>query len=197
MTQLQLFGNALPLIPGLQHQADFISVEAEQLLLEQIELLEFRPAQYKEFTAKRRIVSFGSSYDFGSNELQPAAALPEFLQPLRRQIAQWIGIEAEEIVHAMIAAYAPGDSLGWHRDVPNFEIVAGVSLQGRARMRFRPYPHVTGTRSKVIAIELEPRSAYVLRADARWRWQHSLPPAEELRYSITFRTARENASDPQ
>ena len=37
---------------------------------------------------------------------------------------------------------------------------------------------------------LEPRSGYVLAAASRTSWQHSIPPAEELRYSITFRTLR-------
>ena len=39
-----------------------------------------------------------------------------------------------------------------------------------------------------IVIELAPRSAYVLRAEARWGWQHSVAPTPALRYSITFRT---------
>jgi alkylated DNA repair dioxygenase AlkB len=38
------------------------------------------------------------------------------------------------------------------------------------------------------AIQLEPRSIYVLRDDARWRWQHAISPTKALRYSITFRT---------
>jgi hypothetical protein len=31
---------------------------------------------------------------------------------------------------------------------------------------------------------------YVLRDEIRWRWQHSVAPTRELRYSITFRTRR-------
>jgi alkylated DNA repair dioxygenase AlkB len=40
------------------------------------------------------------------------------------------------------------------------------------------------------SIVLEPRSAYLLRGPVRWEWEHSIPPAEELRYSVTFRTLR-------
>jgi alkylated DNA repair dioxygenase AlkB len=54
-------------------------------------------------------------------------------------------------------------------------------------MRFRPYPPGKGRKS-ILSLDLEPRSAYVLRGDARWRWQHSIPPTKALRYSITFRT---------
>jgi alkylated DNA repair dioxygenase AlkB len=56
-------------------------------------------------------------------------------------------------------------------------------------MRFRPYA-ARNDKSAAIAIELEPRSAYVMHGDVRWRWQHHIPPAKELRYSITFRTLR-------
>ena len=73
-------------------------------------------------------------------------------------------------------------------DVPEFEVVAGVSLAGGARMRFRPYPPRKGAR--VFTLELEPRSVYVLRDEIRWRWQHSVAPTQELRYSVTFRTRR-------
>jgi DNA oxidative demethylase len=50
-------------------------------------------------------------------------------------------------------------------------------------------PTVAG-RGGTLAIELEPRSVYVFAGAARSEWQHSIPPAKELRYSITFRTLR-------
>jgi alkylated DNA repair dioxygenase AlkB len=71
--------------------------------------------------------------------------------------------------------------------VPNFELVCGVSLAAAARMRFRPYPP-SKERKSVLSLELAPRSAYILRDEARWRWQHSIPATKALRYSITFRT---------
>ena len=45
-------------------------------------------------------------------------------------------------------------------------------------------------RADVLSLELAPRSAYLLRAEARWGWQHSVAPTPALRYSITFRTRR-------
>jgi hypothetical protein len=38
---------------------------------------------------------------------------------------------------------------------------------------------------------IEPRSAYFLSGPARWEWEHSIPPLEQLRYSLTFRNIRE------
>jgi alkylated DNA repair dioxygenase AlkB len=87
----------------------------------------------------------------------------------------------------MIAEYLPGTPLGWHRDVPQFEQIIGVSLLGHARLRFRPYPPAAGQRTMFV-IDLPPRSAYIMRGSARWNWQHAVSPTRELRYSITFRT---------
>jgi alkylated DNA repair dioxygenase AlkB len=57
-------------------------------------------------------------------------------------------------------------------------------------MRLRRYPHRKGSRAQTLAITLEPRSAYILRGEVRWRWQHSILATNNLRYSITFRTRR-------
>ena len=93
-----------------------------------------------------------------------------------------------ELRHALINEYRPGTPLGWHRDAPTYERVAGVSLGGWARMRLRPWP--PRKEAAVLNLELAPRSAYRMEAAARWGWQHSIPATKELRYSITFRTLR-------
>ena len=63
--------------------------------------------------------------------------------------------------------------------------MVGVSLGSPCRMRLRPYPHVRHGKSRSLVLVLEPLSAYVLRNDARWRWQHAISPTKALRYSIT------------
>ena len=40
------------------------------------------------------------------------------------------------------------------------------------------------------AVELPPRSIYLLTGAARTDWQHTIPPVKEVRWSITFRTLR-------
>jgi alkylated DNA repair dioxygenase AlkB len=133
-------------------------------------------------------VSFGGKYDFTAHELIPAAPIPPILFALRARIAAWSGIDASQFNHALIAEYRAGTQLGWHRDVPNFESVVGVSLAAAARMRFRPYPPRVGQRKAAFAIDLAPRSIYTMQGAARWDWQHAVSPTKALRYSITFRT---------
>lgn len=173
---------------GFGFQPDFLSAEQERGLLESVRSLPFKEAEYREWKARRRIVSYGGRYDFTLRALDPAPPIPEFLLPLREWIGSWAGIPPASIQHAVIAEYRPGTQLGWHRDVPDFERILGVSLGGRARMRLRPYPPKLGMKSRVI--ELAPRSAYSFSGSARWDWQHAISPTKELRYSITFRTLR-------
>jgi alkylated DNA repair protein (DNA oxidative demethylase) len=90
----------------------------------------------------------------------------------------------------MILEYPPGAPIGWHRDAPQFGIVIGISLLSPARMRLKHYRK----EGKIVSVTLAPRAIYVLSGSARWQWQHSIPPQEKLRYSITFRTLREAKS---
>src|SRR5688572_23344091 len=173
---------------GLLYERDFISAQQEAALLEEIGRLPLQEAKYKAYTARRRIAVFGSAYDFETYQLGPAPPLPAFLHPLRSRAASLVAVPEDAFPHALINEYRPGTPLGWHRDVPEFELVVGVSLAGACRMRFRPYPAQKG--AKVFMLDLEPRSVYVLRDEIRWRWQHSVAPTRELRYSITFRTRR-------
>jgi alkylated DNA repair dioxygenase AlkB len=191
MRQPELFAREPDLPAGFQYRTEFVSPAEEQALLDEITKLPLHEAQYKEWTAKRRIASFGGRYDFSNNQLLPAEPIPSFLHPLRVRIAEWIGLPAERFTHSLIAEYQPRTQLGWHRDVPNFEAVAGISLKGHARMRFRPYPPRAERARATLHLDLEPRSAYLMTGPARWDWQHAISPTKGERYSITFRTLAE------
>jgi len=152
---------------------------------------------FQEYVARRRIVSYGDGeYAHAASANQRRQAIPGFLMPLRHQVAQWLGMDEARFVNALITEYRTGTSQGWHSDAPHFETVVGISLVGYARMRFRPYANPRD-RSAVVAVNLEPRSAYVLQGDIRWHWQHHIPPTKELRYSVTFRTLRTDAGANQ
>jgi alkylated DNA repair dioxygenase AlkB len=189
--QASLFGEPpSPLPPGLRYETDFLSVLEERALLDLAASLPLEPMRYKAFTARREVLSFGGSYDFAAGRLDAAPDLPAPLWPLRSRVAGWLGVAPEEFTHALVARYGVGTPLGWHRDVPDFEDVVGISLGGEALMRFRPWPPRDTRRGDVRSLELAPRSIYLMRGAARWEWQHSVSPVAVLRYSITFRTRR-------
>jgi alkylated DNA repair dioxygenase AlkB len=180
--------------PGFVYQPDFLTPQEETELTQRFRSLPFQEAVYRQWQARRRIVSYGGRYDFSRHSLDPAPPIPHFLDFLRKRIAEWAAIDPKAIQHAVIAEYGMGTQLGWHRDVPQFDQVMGVSLAGQARMRLRPYPPAKGARAAV-AIDLARRSAYRFQGPARWEWQHAISPTRELRYSITFRTLRSREGD--
>ncbi|MFC5496149.1 alpha-ketoglutarate-dependent dioxygenase AlkB [Caenimonas terrae] len=182
---------ALP--PGMVYQPDFLSAGEERLLLALIEGWPLEAMRYKAYTARRRVLSFGGKYDFDANRLREGLPIPAQLQPLRAKVAGWLGLAPQEFTQVLVAQYSAGTPLGWHRDVPDFEDVVGVSLLGEAVLRFRPWPHQVGKRAEVLKLAVAPRSIYLLRGAARWAWQHSVAPTGALRYSVTFRTAGRRA----
>ena len=172
----------------MRYEPDFLTPDEETALLRDIQALPLAPMKYQGFTALRRVVSYGGQYDFSAQRLNEAEPLPAWLQPLREKAALWLGIAPDRFTQALVAEYRPGTPLGWHRDVPDFEDVVGISLLNDAVMRFRPYPPKEPKRADVMKLTVAPRSIYLLRGPARWEWQHSVSPTRSLRYSITFRT---------
>jgi alkylated DNA repair dioxygenase AlkB len=59
--------------------------------------------------------------------------------------------------------------------VPDFEIIVGVSLGGPCRMRLRRYPLEKSRSAQNLSLDVEPRSDYVMRREAREGCQHSIP----------------------
>jgi alkylated DNA repair dioxygenase AlkB len=184
-----LFEQDLP--PDFYYRADFITPADEQALLEAIAAVAFSDFAMRGVVARRRVAFFGQSYDRES-----AGPLPAFLMPLRARLAEWARIEPDTFAMALINEYRPGSPIGWHRDAPQYDIVAGVSLLSTCRMKFRPYrsPSSAGPaasrRSATHEITLTPRSAYLMTEESRKAYEHHIPPVAELRYSVTFRTLR-------
>jgi alkylated DNA repair dioxygenase AlkB len=194
MSQADLFGApAPPLPPGMRYETEFLSQAEEQHWIAFAQSLPLKEMNYKGYTAKRRVVSFGGKYDYVRNRLDEAPPIPRELDPLQEKVAAWLGVAPDAFTQVLVAEYREGTPLGWHRDVPDFEDVVGVSLLSDAVMRFRPYPPHSSTthspkKADILKITVQPRSIYLLRGPARWEWQHSVAPTRTLRYSITFRT---------
>ena len=191
MSQIQtdLFGAPQPKLPdGFRYATDVIDAATEQTVLEQVRALPFRDFEFQGYKAKRRVISFGWQYDFGARRLRKAEDIPPFLVELRNTAAIFAGLEPQSLQHVLVTEYAPGAGIGWHRDKSEFGDVVGVSLLAACVFRFRrPLDVKRWERARRV---LEPRSAYLLRGQSRVDWEHSIPPVQSLRYSITFRNVR-------
>jgi alkylated DNA repair dioxygenase AlkB len=179
---------------GFQYRDDFISPDEETSLAAEIGRLEFSTFEMRGVVARRRVAFFGRSYDAGGT---PTAPLPAFLMPLRASVAAWAGVEPEAFAMVLINEYRPGAPIGWHRDAPQYEGVAGISLLSACRMKFRPYvsPSALASigkrrRTATHEITLERRSAYRMTGESRNAYEHHIPAVTSLRYSITLRTLR-------
>ncbi|HKN87351.1 MAG TPA: alpha-ketoglutarate-dependent dioxygenase AlkB, partial [Nitrospiraceae bacterium] len=171
---------------GFHYYPDFLSVEDERALIEHIMTLEFSEVRMHGVTAKRRVAHFGWVYGYESWRLARGPQVPDFLLPLRERAATLLDRKPKDLSEVLVTEYPPGAGIGWHRDAPMFgPAVIGISVASACRFRFRRN-HAGWSESRTW--RLEPRSLYILRGAARVQWQHSIPPTNALRYSITFRT---------
>jgi alkylated DNA repair dioxygenase AlkB len=166
---------------------ELISHAQEQRLLHHFRHLEFRPFEFHGFLGKRRIVSFGWRYDFSGGSLQKTDDIPRFLEPVRRQAAAFAKLRPGDLQHVLVTEYQPGAAIGWHKDRSVFGDVVGLSLVSACTFRLRRKANAGWRRA---SLTLAPRSAYLLRGEARVEWEHSIPAVTDLRYSITFRNFR-------
>jgi alkylated DNA repair dioxygenase AlkB len=188
LPQFSLFEPPTGLPEGFRYQPGFISVEEEQELVEQLARLPFKEFEFQGYLGKRRVVSFGWQYVFDGSGLRKADDMPEFLLAFRARAAAFAGIEPQALQHVLLTEYRSGAPIGWHKDRSVFGETVGISLLSPCRFRFR---RANGSKWERAALIAEPRSAYVLSGPSRTQWEHSIPPVEALRYSITFRNLRE------
>jgi alkylated DNA repair dioxygenase AlkB len=178
----------LPSLPeGLEYRAALVSADEEAELLEHFRQLDFREYEFHGYLGKRRVVSFGLHYDTNESTVRNTEDIPGFLLTLRQKAAGFARLAPSELQQALITEYAPGAAIGWHRDRPAYRDVIGVSFSSSCRFRFRRKRGSSWERASLI---VEQRSVYLLQGPARTEWQHSIPPAEHLRYSVTFRSMR-------
>jgi len=190
---LNLFEVAVTVPDGFIYHRNFISEAEEQALIREIQSVQLASFKYYQFTGKRRLASFGWQYEFGKNEITTAPDMPVFLLPLRTRAGKLFDIDPDSLMQTSIIEYSIGSPIGWHRDISQFGVVAGISLGAACRMRFRKYNRARSRslkRDEILSIELEPRSLYLMSGASRELWQHSIPPVKDLRYSIMMRTLR-------
>lgn len=176
---------------GFLYRDDFLLDDGERALAGAIAEVQFDTFEMRGVVARRRVKFYGASYDG-----RPSLPMPEFLLPVRAKLAEWAGVPPAAFAMGLINEYPRGATIGWHRDAPQYDITAGVSLLSSCRMKLRPYvspkdlPALKTARRTTHEITLAPRSGYLITGLARNGYEHSIPATAALRYSITFRTLR-------
>ena len=188
--QLAFFAPSCPESEGLRYSPEFVSPAIEQELIAHIAALPLRPFQFGQNEGKRRVASFGFSYDYSLRRLQDADPIPDWLAPVIAQVEAFGG-RSTQIRQVLCTEYDVGVGIGWHRDKPHFDRVFGLSLGSPCKFRFRK---AAGEKWQRFTLNAEPRSLYMMSGASRHVWEHSIPAVESPRYSITFRTMAERKS---
>jgi alkylated DNA repair dioxygenase AlkB len=177
-----LFGN--PLVPGFEYRADLLTSAAETALLALLPTLPFTAFEFHGFEGKRRVVSFGWKYDFSAQRLLPVEPVPTEFASVRNAAGRALQVPPARLEQLLITEYGPGAAIGWHKDKASFGQIVGVSLGAPSTMCLRRKHGSGWLRHNLV---LAPRSAYRLSGEVRSEWEHSIPPVDALRYSLTFR----------
>jgi alkylated DNA repair dioxygenase AlkB len=187
--QEDLFRAADRTLPeGFRYSAEIVRPDLQRTVLEAMPTLAFKAFDFHGFEGKRRTVSFGWKYDFDTQRVRRADAMPSVLLSIREVVARFAGIEPDALVQALVTEYGPGAPIGWHKDKFVFGRVVGVSLLSSCTFRLRRRDGAKWQRRSLV---LEPGSAYLMAGASRTLWEHSIPPVDRLRYSITFRELAE------
>ena len=189
--QPSLFGESPDLPDGMTYGEEIITPAEESRLTDYLAGLPLKPFEFVGgLKGNRRVIFFGFRYDWDAHKLESAEEIPAPLMALREQAAAFAGIEPERLQQVLVTEYAPGAGIGWHKDRPQFDQVIGVSVLAPCLFRMRRKTASTWERKSITA---QPRSAYLLSGAARHGWEHSIPPVKALRYSVTFRSFRDDA----
>jgi alkylated DNA repair protein (DNA oxidative demethylase) len=203
MEQMSLLG-AEPIVlpPGMKLFDEFLSRDEETKLLTHLRDLDWQLVRFRGVVAKRRVKHFGLDYLYNTREVSAAAPAPEWMKFVIERAAQLMNVEAAALQEILVSYYPAGSGIGWHRDAPMFgDAVFGVSLLSDTVMKFRRELDgavaVGGVASsgrrkfETIPVLLKARGAYIFSGESRWVWQHHITGVERDRYSLTFRTLRE------
>lgn len=182
--QFTLFDDEKAGPKGLRHADNFVSLDVEMALISEITALPLTPFQFGQYEGKRRVASFGYSYDYTLRRLVEANPIPDWIGDVVRKV-ETFGGPGTRILQVLCTEYEVGVGIGWHRDKPHFDRIFGLSLGADCKLRFRRQAY---TKWERFALEARARSIYLMSGPSRTEWEHSISAVARRRYSVTFRT---------
>jgi alkylated DNA repair protein alkB family protein 8 len=176
-------------VPGLHIYHEFISKSMEDELIKEID------SQTWVVDYNRRLQYYGYRNELEApyGLIRYPVSMPSLISKLSENLVEQkiLVVQPDQVI---INEYAPGEGLRPHKDRNYFENqICGVNLGSGCIMR---YIKISG--GDVVDVEVPRRSVYVMQDDARYKWNHSIPPRKkdvvdgnvkprERRISITYR----------
>lgn len=87
---------------GFRYAPDLIDAIEEARLVTAFADLPFKEFEFQGFLGKRRVVSFGTRYDFNGGGLRKAEPMPPFLERLRERAAAFARLTPDRLAHALV-----------------------------------------------------------------------------------------------
>ncbi len=175
---------------GFAYYPEFITIQEEKDLYNQVRNVEMNTFMFQGYEAKRRVASFGYDYSFEKRSLSKGKEIPTAFDALLQKVAAHTGIAVATFAELLVTEYPVGSVINWHRDAPPFDSIAGISLCADCIFKLRPYEKAKQGKASVVSIPVKRRSLYIIQGAARTDWQHSISPVKQVRYSITLRTLK-------
>jgi hypothetical protein len=94
--------------PGFIYRENFVTEEEEKTLAASLGQLDLKPFEFHGYLGNRRVASFGLKYDYERRSVEPASAMPEFLDDLLARVAEFAGCEPEAFRQVGVNEYRPG-----------------------------------------------------------------------------------------
>ncbi len=186
--------NIKPVFPsGFHYSPDFLTVEEEQALRNEILKIDLHVFNFHGYEAKRKVASFGYDYSFENQSLAKGKEIPPAFNLLIQKVATKLDIHTNNFAELLITEYPIGSVINWHRDAFPFDVIVGISLLSDCTFRLRPHDKAKQRRNTTLSFPVRRRSFYVIKGEVRIDWEHSISPVKDRRYSITLRTLRKNA----
>jgi alkylated DNA repair dioxygenase AlkB len=171
---------------GFRYQPDLIDAAKEHILAARLAELAFETFDFRGHLAHRPVVGCGLRYDYASRPVRAAPRLPDWLLSMREAVRTFAGWPGEVFVQVLIKHHRADAGIGCAGTSPN-SMTWSVSRFCRPGY-FGPSKVWSDLRAKLVVIE--PRAAYLLSGAARHVWEHSIPPLETQRCSITAYSGR-------
>ncbi len=173
-------------IKGLTYIEDFLTVDEEQHLINNINNMEWNT------DLKRRTQHFGYKYPYNFktiNELIETTPIPSFIETILNKVNNQTNKNFNQII---INEYNPGQGIASHTDnITLFgDTVVSLSLNSNIVMEFS-YDNL------IIKLPLKRKSLIILQDDARYKWRHGITAKKyddkikrDTRISVTFRETK-------
>lgn len=167
-------------VPGLFYDENFLSESEVNELKRFIEELNFVPII--ENSNGRKVVQYGYSYQYDRSILMKTHDIPDILKKLAEKIMLHFNV-MQPFDQIIINRYLPNQIISKHIDNVKYfgPEIACISLGATRKMLF------TNGNFEYQFYPTE-GSVYIMKDDARYRWEHEIVGKSGTRYSVTFRS---------